>query len=1477
MFLKFRWFFVLMFLAFHGLAQGQTPWIASDRSGGEVRFLYGNQIRRYDLTAKSWLTPFTLPRSGATAMAADATGAVVAYGTAIYRYNVGFGEESVVGTVSSSAQSVFLDGNLLVVVHSAGLYGRVTIFNRTSGSQLSTNETYVNSLFGCSHAPGSNRLYGRSLSISPTDIVTSSYTGAGVVSGVTDSTYHGSYPTATRTWCFPDEARVVDSAGIVYTAPGLVYFGSFAGTITDLAFNGDVPIVLRSGELIAFTSGLLEAGRAAVGVTTGAELQVTATEAFIFSPAATNPTVIVKLLSTINAPEPGTPTNPDGLAYTPDQSFSDKDGNLLLFSKGQRSLFRWSPVTRQYTGSIPLTGVPKYAAYSRENHSTYIGYDNQQVRKLDMSLAKPAEVSFFNLPTATNGLATAGEFVFASDYSGAWDTHYIYSPAGALIHSMEWNYFSRVWEWDPVKRRMYFFRDDTSPNDLHFETIDQTGNITGKGETPYHGDFTVTPPIRVSPDATKVVIGSGVVFSTEGMTKAANLSNSFTDAVWAGGKLITIRLINGLTQLQIWEGDQFLPASTVRQFSGTPLRLFDTPQGIIVVTSVQDMPRFTILDSAFNTIFISPSKPETPAALAVTGRTVSSISLQWDDLSDNEDGFRVEYRPTGGTWVTATTVGAGVNRCTVSGLAIGSVFDFRVTATNGSLVSAASAVVSGKTLTSPDEPIGEPYNLRVTRIFNNRITLEWQDNASNESGFRILRSTAAGGTATEFPVGANSTSFTSTGLTASTIYYYRVQVLNGAISGDLSSQVNAITLSSNSGPASPSTLIAAETNASSVRLTWKDNSTNEETFQIERSSNPASVWTTIGSVPFNTVTFTDTGAIPNSAYTYRVKAVNTAASSAYVTTTTTTPKLGGDFLGFSSRGGDVYHFAFSGPNRIERYDLVSRSWLTPVALQAAATALWADTSGIYVAEDRSVVRFNPDGGSRQVIGNGESTVASLFTLGDTLVIRNGSNYTSLDKFTGTLAATFTYGYAGNGYAVSPTSRKVFFRSTGVSPSDIYTMEIGLDGKLVKGAESPYHGTYPSATRTFVFPNGARVADDSGTVYGTDSLAYNNSLGGAFTDLDFLGVDVPILLRGEKLLSFSNALLEAGSVSLGSAGLRVAVSGTDALVFFADGANDRGLRVQAVPLSSIAAPAPGTPVDPQGLAYTPDDVFPDKDGNILLFSKSQLSLFRWSPSSLAYQPTLPLLGAPAFAGYSKESHRAYFAYDSQVVRQIDLAGPSTQETPLFNLPTVPRGFTLAGEFPYVAAGSGLMTFSPTGENLTTTGFTYYSGNHNTWDPVNRRVYHFRDGISPNDLHYDTIGADGRITGGGETPYHGDFTFTKPIRVSPDGTKVVIGSGIVFNSNGLSKIASLANGFSDAAWFGGALITAREIGGVTQLQTWSDPQFVAGSKTRQVSGTPVRLPGCPDSARSLCGPPVPPRSESAARCVAPHPWPHGRSGN
>lgn len=90
----------------------------------------------------------------------------------------------------------------------------------------------------------------------------------------------------------------------------------------------------------------------------------------------------------------------------------------------------------------------------------------------------------------------------------------MFAADGALLASADWNYYSRAYEYSAAQERLCFFRDDQSPGDLHYEQIDQvTGAIVERGETPYHGDYPIEPPIVAAPSGDLIMIGSGSIFN----------------------------------------------------------------------------------------------------------------------------------------------------------------------------------------------------------------------------------------------------------------------------------------------------------------------------------------------------------------------------------------------------------------------------------------------------------------------------------------------------------------------------------------------------------------------------------------------------------------------------------------------------------------------------------------------------------------------------------------------------------------------------------------------------------------------------------------------------------------------------------------------------------------------------------------------------------------------------------------------------
>jgi len=276
----------------------------------------------------------------------------------------------------------------------------------------------------------------------------------------------------------------------------------------------------------------------------------------------------------------------------------------------------------------------------------------------------------------------------------------------------------------------------------------------------------------------------------------------------------------------------------------------------------------------------TPQPLPAPSNLSAVPVSSSQINLTWQDNASNETGFKIERAASSsGPWTEIGTVGANVTSYPSTGLASCSAYYYRVRAYNGAGNSGYSNVAGATTLGCA--PPNAPSSLGATAISSSQINLTWQDNASNETGFKIERAASTSGPWTEIgTVGANVTNYPSTGLGYCTAYYYRVRAYNGAGNSGYSNVAGATTSGCPSVPNAPSGLGSTAASSSQINLTWQDNSNNEQEFKIERSTDGVN-FSQIATVGADVTSYPDTGLIQCTTYSYRVRAYNAVGNSGY--------------------------------------------------------------------------------------------------------------------------------------------------------------------------------------------------------------------------------------------------------------------------------------------------------------------------------------------------------------------------------------------------------------------------------------------------------------------------------------------------------------------------------------------------------------------------------------------------------------------
>ncbi|MFA5795446.1 MAG: fibronectin type III domain-containing protein [Candidatus Brocadiia bacterium] len=245
----------------------------------------------------------------------------------------------------------------------------------------------------------------------------------------------------------------------------------------------------------------------------------------------------------------------------------------------------------------------------------------------------------------------------------------------------------------------------------------------------------------------------------------------------------------------------------------------------------------------------------------------TAITLDWQDNSNSEDGVKIERSTDGVSFTQLALTGADVITYVDSGLAPGVTYYYRVRAYNSNGDSMYSNSASAGTPALP----AAPANLVAVVVSASQINLNWADGTADETGFRLERSADGTGFVMCAVLPANTVSYSDSGLNDATLYYYRVRVRNPSGDSDYSGVASAATPFS-----SPSQLNSAVINYAGVNLAWTDNSGKEDGFQVERKTGSGGAFVQIAQTGANAVTYSDTGLMDGTVYSYRVRGCSAA-------------------------------------------------------------------------------------------------------------------------------------------------------------------------------------------------------------------------------------------------------------------------------------------------------------------------------------------------------------------------------------------------------------------------------------------------------------------------------------------------------------------------------------------------------------------------------------------------------------------------
>ncbi|MCC2670381.1 MAG: peptidase, partial [Armatimonadetes bacterium] len=162
-----------------------------------------------------------------------------------------------------------------------------------------------------------------------------------------------------------------------------------------------------------------------------------------------------------------------------------------------------------------------------------------------------------------------------------------------------------------------------------------------------------------------------------------------------------------------------------------------------------------------------------------------------------------------------------------------------------------------------------PAAVAATATSPTQVSVTWEAGDPSATGYALERREAAGSFLIAAIVPGATRTYADHDLKAGTAYTYRLRSVRDGLYSGYSAESTTTTLPAPAAPAAVSELIASVVNKVNVTLAWKDNSSTEDRFRLERRVGDGA-FRVIESLPANTTSYLDPSLAFGTAYSYRV-------------------------------------------------------------------------------------------------------------------------------------------------------------------------------------------------------------------------------------------------------------------------------------------------------------------------------------------------------------------------------------------------------------------------------------------------------------------------------------------------------------------------------------------------------------------------------------------------------------------------------
>lgn len=383
---------------------------------------------------------------------------------------------------------------------------------------------------------------------------------------------------------------------------------------------------------------------------------------------------------------------------------------------------------------------------------------------------------------------------------------------------------------------------DAGANTEALSSVARTLNfrLTVRDNAPYSS----TAPVSVGQTSFRDVV---VTVSSASGPFAVSVPN--TNVTWAGGSTQTVTWsVASTTAAPVSCANVKISLSTDGGQSFPTVLLASTPndgsQAVVIPATPSTTARIKV--EAVGNIFFDISNTNftiggavacgNPTGLAASAIGNNTATVSWTAVS-GAVSYAVEYKAnSASTWTSFSTAQTS-NTANLSGLTQGTLYDWRVRA---ACASGTSSFVAAQFTTTVPFVCNAPNNLTSTAVTSSGATVNWAA-VSGATSYDVDYKQASASTWTSAVTGTTATSRAISGLTAATLYDYRVRTNCGA-NGSSGYSTAQFTTSAAAVCNAPAGLNATAISTSGATVNWTAVS-GAVSYDVDYKPAAASTWT----------------------------------------------------------------------------------------------------------------------------------------------------------------------------------------------------------------------------------------------------------------------------------------------------------------------------------------------------------------------------------------------------------------------------------------------------------------------------------------------------------------------------------------------------------------------------------------------------------------------------------------------------------